>query len=93
MFDHIKFGFLLSILTDRTIKSNAQDNHSLAKASPDDVSQFIQEEWKHNAYLVPLMKYSFHLSPLMNRPKGTGRHIILDLSYGEFSLNNATDKN
>ena len=29
----------------------------------------------------------------MTQPKGTGRHLILDLSYGEFSLIKATDKN
>ena len=34
----------------------------------------------------------FIWSPLMTRPKGTGRKIILDLSYREGSVNKATDQ-
>ena len=34
----------------------------------------------------------FTWSPLMTRPKGNGRRLILDLSYGENLVNNATSK-
>ena len=27
----------------------------------------------------------------MTRPKGSGRHVILDLSYGDYSVNKATE--
>ena len=40
--DYIKFGFPLSINRDCSIRSNATDNHSSAKAYRDEVTQFIQ---------------------------------------------------
>ena len=94
--DYIKFGFPLSINLDRLIKSNAEDNHSSAKAYPREVTQFIQEELSHDALFGPfdqIPHLAFTWAPLMTRPKGSGRRIILDLTYGDFSLNKATDKN
>ena len=94
--DYIKFGFPLSITPDRLIKSNAEDNHSSAKAYPKEVTQFIQEELSHDALFGPFDQIphpAFTWAPLMTRPNGSGRRIILDLSYGDFSLNKATHKN
>ena len=34
----------------------------------------------------------FTWSPLMTRPKGSGRRVILDLTFGDFSVNKATCK-
>ena len=34
----------------------------------------------------------FTWSPLMTVPKGLGRRVILDLSYDDYSVNQATDK-
>ena len=93
--DYIKFDFPLSIMTGRTIKSGAKDNHSSAKAYSGEVSQFISEELNHNALLCPFDQIphsEFTWARLMTQPKGSGRHVILDLSYGDFSLNKATDK-
>ena len=93
--DYIKFGFPLSIHPDCPIRSNATDNHSSAKAYRDEVMQFIQEELDHDALLGPFEQIphpAFTWSPLMTRPKGTGRRIILDLSYGDYSLNKATNR-
>ena len=93
--DYIKFGFPLSIKTDCPIKSNAEDNHPSAKAYPGEVTQFIQEELAHDALFGPFDQIphpAFTWAPLMMRPKGSGRRIILDLSYGDCSLNKATEK-
>ena len=93
--DYIKFGFPLSIMTDHIIKSGAKYNHSSATAYSGEVSQFISEELEQNALLGPfdhIPHSEFTWAPLMTRPKGSGHRVILDLSYGDFSLNKATDR-
>ena len=93
--DYIKFGFPLGISQRSNIISNANDNHASAKAYLDEVSSFIKEELSYNALLGPFDYQphpSFTWSPLMTRYKGAGRRIILGLSYGEASVNKATDK-
>ena len=95
VFDYIKLGFPLSVLAGTPIKSNTQDNHASAKAYPDKVSQFIQEELSHNALFGPfddIPHPAFTWSPLMSRPKAMGSRIILDLSHGDLSVNKATDR-
>ena len=93
--DYIKYGFPLSIMADQVIESGAKDNHSSAKAYSGEVSQFISEELEHKALLGPFDQIphsEFTWAPLMTRPKGSGRLVILDLSYGDFSLNKATNR-
>ena len=93
--DYIKFGFPLSIMTDQVIEPGAKDNHTSAKAYSGEVSHFISEELEHKALLGPFDQVphpDFTWAPLMTRPKGSGRRVILDLSYGDFSLNKATDR-
>ena len=93
--DYIKFGFPLNIDNNCPIKSNAQDNHASAKAYAGAVSQFIQEELDHKALFGPFSTSphpAFTWAPLMTRPKGSGRRVILDLSYGDHSVNKATHK-
>ena len=93
--DYIKFGFPLGIEHRGHIISNASDNHSSAKAYSNEVSSFIQDELAFDALLGPFDKIphsAFTWSPLMTRPKGSGRRVILDLSYGEGSVNNATNR-
>ena len=93
--DYIKVGFPLGIERRSQIVSNATDNHSSARAYPDEVSSFIRDELAFDALLGPfdvIPHTLFTWSPLMTRPKGSGRRVILDLSYGEGSVNNATNR-
>ena len=82
-------------MTDHIIKSGVKDNHSSAKAYSGEVSPFISEELEQNALLGSfdqIPHFEFTCAPLMTRPKDSGRRVILDLSYGDFSLNKATDR-
>ena len=93
--DYIKFGFPLGIAKWSQIISNASENHASAKAYPDEVFAFIRDELAFDTLLGPFEQKPhplFTWSPLMTRPKGSGRRIILDLSYGEGSVNKATDR-
>ena len=93
--DYIKFGFPLGIKHRSQIVSNASDNHSSAKTYSDKVSSFIRDELAFEALLGPFDEIPHTLltwSPLMTRPKGSGRRVILDLSYGEGSVNKATNR-
>ena len=93
--DYIKFGFPLGIENRCHITSNASDNHSSAKAYSDEVSSFIRDELAFDALLGPFDQIPhsvFTWSPLMTRPKGSGHRVILDLSYGEGSVNKATNR-
>ena len=93
--DYIKFGFPLGIARRSHIVSNSTENHASAKTYSDEVSSFISDELAFDALLGPFKRKPhplFTWSPLMTRPKGSGRRIILDLSYGEGSVNKATDK-
>ena len=75
--------------------SNATENHASAKAYSDEVSSFIHDELAFDALLGPFKQKPhplFTWSPLMTRPKGSGRRIILEFSYGEGSVNKAMDK-
>ena len=93
--DYIKFGFPLGNTQWSQIISNTSENHASAKAYNDEVSAFIQDELAFDALLGPFDQKPhllFTWSPLMTRPKGSGQRIILDLSYGEGSVNKATDR-
>ena len=93
--DYIKFGFPLGIEHRSSIVSNASDNHSSARAYSDEVSSFVRDELAFEALLGPfdtIPHTLFTWSPLMTRPKGSGRRVILDLSYREGSVNSATNR-
>ena len=93
LFDYIKFGFPLGLNHLPDIKVNAETNHSSATLHPQAVDQYIEVELNHGALLGPFRDPphpTFTWSPLMTRPKGDGRRVILDLSYGSNSVNKNT---
>ena len=90
--DYITFGFPIGRDKDDLITCNTDDNHSSANDWPEAVTEFITDELKHGALLGPFdpphPQYTW--SPLLTRPKGNGGRFILDLSYGDCSVNKAT---
>ena len=95
LIDYLQFGFPLGINPGSHIGNNATDNHQSAKEWSGQVQQFIDDELAHGALLGPFDEVphpQFTWAPLMTRPKGQGRRVILDLSFGEFSVNKATIK-
>ena len=93
LLDYIKFVFPLGLNDLPDIKVNAQSNHSSATFHPQAVDQYIDLELEHGALLGPFRDPphpAFTWSPLMTRPKGEGRRVILDLSYGSNSVNKNT---
>ena len=93
--DYIRFGFPLNIDPTNYICSNAMVNHASANKFPEAVSEYIDTELKHGALIGPFDNPphgNFTWSPLMTRPKEKGRRVILDLSYGDNSVNKATSR-
>ena len=93
--DYIRFGFPLNIDPINNISSNATANHASANKFPEAVSEYIETELKHGALIGPFdypPHENFTWSPLMTRPKEKGRRVILDLSYGDNSVNKATSR-
>ena len=91
--DYLRFGFPLGLNPNLSICNNASDNHQSARAWSGQVQQFIDDELAHGALLGPFEEIphpNFTLAPLMTRPKGQGRRVILDLSFGDHSVNKAT---
>ena len=91
--DYLRFGFPLGLNPSLPICNNAPDNHQSAKAWSGQVQQFIDDELAHGALLGPFEEIphpNFTWAPLMTRPKGQGRRVILDLSFGDHSVNKAT---
>ena len=92
LLDYIRFGFPLGLYHDHNIKCNAEDNHSSEFASA--VEDYLHTECQEGALLGPFESpphTKFTWSPLMTRPKGEGRRVILDLSFGSYSVNKNTD--
>ena len=56
LLDYIKFGFPLGIAHRSHIISNATENHASAKAYPDEVSSFIQDELAFDVILGPFQQ-------------------------------------
>ena len=84
--DCLTFGFPLGLSRNAVIKSNADINHSSALQYPEAVEEYINTELALGALLGPFdhpPHPCFTWSPLMTRPKGSGRCVILDLSYGK----------
>ena len=95
LIDYLKFGFPLGVSSRVQIMSNAMDNHASGKEYMDDIDAFLHKELKEGALFGPFdckPHAAFTRSPLMTRPKGTGRMVILDLTYGDHSVNNYTDR-
>ena len=95
LIDYLKFGFPLGLQGREGIRSNATANHHSAIAYADDIDKFISKELQEKDILGPFNEIphpQFTWSPLMTRPKGEGRRVILDLSYVENSVNNATER-
>ena len=58
------------------------------------MADYIKSELALGALLGPFDHQPhpcFTLSSLMTRPKGSGRRVILDLSFGDHSVNKATE--
>ena len=95
LLDCLTFGFPFGISRNATIDSNADVNHSSTLQYPEAVEEYINTELALGALLGPF-DYSPHpcftWSPLMTRPKGSGRRVILDLSYGDYSVHKATER-
>ena len=98
LLDYLKFGFPLGLHNRKGIRSTfvmplvtiIQPQLMQTRL----ISSLIKN-CKEESYLDRLMRnHILNLlgPPLMTRPKGDGRHVILDLSYGENSVNNATDR-
>ena len=95
LMDYIRFGFPLNTDPINNISSNAMANHASANKFPEAVSEYIETELKHGALIGPFdhpPHDNFTWSPLMTRPKEKGRRVILDLSYGDNSVNKATSR-
>ena len=67
-------------------------HHSSARAYPEAVDGYLDKEIAQGAMLGPfghILSSHLNISPLMSRPKdGSSRHIIVDLSFGDDSVNN-----
>ena len=93
LIDYLMFGFPLGIEDRTQIKTNATQNHYSALAYESEIDAFFQKELEYKALFGPFDEephVAFTWSPLMSRPKGTGRRVILDLSYGDNSVNTHT---
>ena len=91
--DYLQFGFPLDLDHNLPIRNNANDNHQSATEWSGQVQEFINAVLAHGALLGPIEEtphLNFTWAPLMTRPKGKGRRVILDLSFGDHSVNKAT---
>ena len=94
LIDYLTFGFPLGLVEGACIKSNAKDNHASALNFPEAVDEYIAAEKREGTLLGPFQVIpheQFTWSPLMTCPKGLGRRVIVDLSFGDYSVNNATN--
>ena len=89
----IRFGFPLDFDRRATLVSHL-DNHSSAKAYPEDIKAYLQEETAYKANLGPYTQpplAGLHRSPFMTRdkPDSPHRRVIIDLSFPHGNLVNA----
>ena len=61
---------------------------------PEAIAEYITTERAHGTLLGPfqVIPHKFTWSPLMTPPKGLGRRVIVDLSFSDYSVNKATDR-
>ena len=92
----LRYGFPLGINDHKTLNRTNISNHSTATQYPTDVQAYINKEKEKGALLGPFTKIpheEYHSSPLLTRPKeGDTRRVIVDLSYGDVSVNGCTIK-
>ena len=97
MVNLIQFGFPLGIGDRQQLNRQYVTNHSSATNFSKEVQEFINTEIQHGALLGPFPAPphdQFHCSPMMTRPKdGNKRRVIVDLSYGEATVNGVTIRN
>ena len=89
----VRFGFPLDFNREAQLV-NHSDNHSSAKAYPNDINAYLQEEIAHKAILGPYTQPplpGLHRSPFMSRekPDSPHRRVIIDLSFQHFTSVNA----
>ena len=93
----IRFGFPLDYNRDGALKSQ-DENHSSAKAFPEDIKAYLNEEISHRAIVGPFYSSpinDLHISPMMTRekPNAPHRRVIIDLSFPQgLSVNAGVDK-
>ena len=80
----VKFGFPLSVSTDKVLQSDP-GNHPSAEKFPTHVDHYLREELKHKAILGPFKDppIKLHTSPFLTREKSDSdnRRVIVDLSW------------
>ena len=81
----IRFGFPLDFDRNISLESHLE-NHFSAKAYPQDIEAYLQEEISHEAILGPFNQppiQDLHVSPFMTRekPNAPHRRVIIDLSF------------
>ena len=89
----IRFGFPLDFNREAQLV-NHSDNHSSAKAYPNDIKAYLLEEIAHKAILGPYTQpplSGLHRSPFMSRakPDSPHRQVIIDLSFPHGTYVNA----
>ena len=95
--EYLEYGWPIGINRDAMLRSQ-WGNHPSAMAHQRDVDHYVATELGHRALLGPFEgppTSSFHLSPLMTRPKRGSlfRRVIVDLSWPEgFSVNDGISK-
>ena len=92
----LQYGFPLGINNGNKLCRKQVDNHSSAVMFPTEVGEYIDTEKQHGTLLGPFTgppHPEYHCSPLMTRPKDiVKRRVIVDLSYGDDSVNGSTDR-
>ena len=95
--DFLEFGFPLDYQGDFYTNSEEVSNHQSALQFPDAISAFVETELTAKAVIGPFNDPCFHpppkISPLMTRPKhdSSSRRVIMDLSWGDHSVNSHID--
>ena len=95
LIDYLKFGFPPGLNSKDKIQSNTMDNHASTNNYKDEIDAFLRKELGECAVFGPFDTEphpAFTWAPLMTRPKGAGRRVILDLTYGDHTFNNYTDR-
>ena len=95
LLEYLTFSFSLGLNPDIPIVSKATDNHASAKHHDVYIDDFIAMERQHGVLRGPFTSKphdKFTWSPLMTHPNGSGRRVILDLSFRDCSVNKATQK-